>query len=111
MSYYSQVGLCLEKKSFNELKKRLEKYDYMLKDGFCTITVFDDVVVCNWDCIKWYDFDEINIIKNFLSELSEQEIDYSLVRIGEEYEDVETQSCYNKGVCDRIGVYRGIDIY
>lgn len=113
MGYYSQVALCAKKKDFEELKKRLEKYDYLFSTGYSEITEFDDgeVIVWNIDSIKWYDsYEEIQIIENFMNELRNNDKEFSFVRIGEEYDDVEYESNYITGECDRVHPYQGIDI-
>lgn len=113
MGYYSQAALCVKKKDFEELKERLKKYEYMFDDGFCEISTFynDEVVVCNWESIKWYPiYEEISIIEDFIIELQNEDKDYSFARVGEEYDDVEYKSNYVTGDCDMIHPYQGIDI-
>lgn len=113
MGYYSQAALCAKKKDFEELKKRLEKYDYLFSTGYSEITEFDEgeVVVWNIDGIKWYpSFKEIDIIEDFIIELQSEDKDYSFVRVGEDYNDIEYKSNYVTGECDRVHPYQGIDI-
>ena len=117
MGYYSQVGLCIKEKDFEELKERLKKYEYMLEPGFCNITTFEDeeygnTIVCSWDYIKWYyQFEDITTVDSFISELEDRDEEYSFIRIGEEYGDIEERDNYKTGVCDRLHIYQGFEIY
>ena len=119
MGYYSQVGLCVKQKDFEELKERFgTEYGYMLEKNFCDIITIEDsdygnIIVCNWDSIKWYpySFKEIVMVEDFLSELEERDEEFSFVRIGEEYGDIEIRDNYINGCCDRLHLYQGFEIY
>ena len=42
MGYYSQVGLCVKQKDFEELKERFgTEYGYMLEKNFCDIIHYE----------------------------------------------------------------------
>lgn len=118
MGYISDVKICMKRKSYEELRKRVaehEAFRYMFDKGFFELRELEDdkdVVVCSWDSIKWYSsFEEIGIIEDYLDELQDREIDFRFIRVGEEYNDIEYKEYYRDGSCDRIEVHQSIDIY
>ena len=112
MGYYSDVGICVKKENFDELKERVNA----LKDN--TVTSFiesakyvdygSEEVILTWDYIKWYpEFAEVQFITSFLSELKTRGIAYSFIRVGEENGDIEIDNYYgaddNDFSCSHLG--------
>ena len=91
MGYRSEVSLELKKET-NDLFQALYAQKFPEDIEFLSSSIekeTDKATLYFWDHIKWYDtYPEVSFITKFISELDEN--DYRFVRLGEEYEDNET---------------------
>jgi len=99
MGYRSDGALWLSKDAklelTDELKDELDDWDY---DDTNDIYTFE-----GW---KWYDrYPDVDIWINFMKHLSNNEIDYDFIRIGEAFEDVDIHSHKKFYLNLSIGIY------
>ena len=100
MGYRSDVSLCIygcrEKMlAFVAAQRIARPNDYAIWKDEIQITKFDDKVMMRADFnhVKWYDsYDDVKCYRNLLDAAGQDDdICYEFVRIGEEYEDNETE--------------------
>ena len=97
MGYYSDVRIKTTKKGFEALKIEIEKYNkennikYSALDTAKTET-YEDIVTLTWYNEKWYEgYEDVEAIKSALSKIQEQGYSWTYARIGENYDDIETE--------------------
>ena len=102
MGYRSDVRIRTTKKGYKVMKKfvenyikeniseeDLEGYDWNLLNSAET-TEAGDSITLDWYSLKWYDgYKDVDAIMYSLDELSNKNIDYQYMRIGEENDDIE----------------------
>lgn len=112
MGYYSDVGICVKKENFDELKERANtsKVDTIISliETAERVDYGSEEVVLTWNYIKWYPgFVEVQFITSFLSELKTRGIAYSFIRVGEKSGDIEIDNYYgaddNDFSCSHLG--------
>lgn len=98
MGYYSDVRIKTTKKGYKALQNEIEKYikekDYLVDNllKIAKVAETDEVVTIDWQDLKWYEqYEDVKVITNSLSKIQEQEYSWTFARIGEDYEDIETE--------------------
>lgn len=95
------------KENVNE--ENLEGYDYNLLNS-AEITENTNSITLDWNYMKWYDrYKDVDAIMKSLDELSNKDIDYQYVRIGEEVDDVEERWNINNDSFDSFYVSRNFE--
>ena len=98
MGYESKVYIHCDKNAYNRIKNYLNKYtpDTISKVTWGINTKEEYLIEYDW--VKWYEndptyFPEVDKIMSVLSELEEDETkgSFGYLRIGEDYEDIETR--------------------
>lgn len=123
MGYRSDIRIRTTKEGLEIMKKFIEKYikeninneenlkgyDYNLLNS-AEITEAEDSVTLDWYNLKWYEgikgYEDVDAIMKSLDELSNKNIDYQYVRIGEEDDDIEEKWSINNGSFDGFYVSR-----
>lgn len=117
MGYYSDVGLAMYKKDFENMLKYFketcaEAYDTWTKaDDYALFENKEEpsnpVIVAKIYMTKWYrSFDDVEATTNYLFSCSDKDIKYQFIRIGEELGDDEEQ--YNGGLWEYCSINRSI---
>ena len=74
------------------------------------ITEAGNSITLDWENIKWYDgidgYQDVDAIMNSLNELSDKNIDYQYMRIGEENDDIDEKWSVNNGSFDSFYINR-----
>jgi len=118
MGYYSDVCIVLKKESYERLKAVIDNVDPELrKEGpclfdwtaeECQIDKGTGDVLLSWKSVKWYEaYWDVQVIINFL--LEEDESNYKFLRIGEDYNDIESLG-YGYFTTFRISIHREIKV-
>lgn len=95
------------KENVNE--ENLEGYDYNLLN-LAIKTEMSGIITLDWNYMKWYDrYKDVDAIMKSLDELSNKDIDYQYVRIGEEVDDVEERWNINNDSFDSFYVSRNFE--
>lgn len=122
MGYRSDVRIRTTKEGYELMKITVENYiegrvpeekrngyDYNLLKA-AAITEGSDCVTLDWSCLKWYEgiqgFEDVDAIMKSLDELSDKDIDYQYMRIGEENDDIDERWSINNGSFDSFYVSR-----
>lgn len=109
MGYRSDVALALSREDHEKLVKACVPPGDL--DALLFLTPNDeddkeDFVILHWESVKWYDdYPLIEKIASFICDLDDAA--FGFVRIGDEYDDIETLGCpWNFGisVCRRIEI-------
>lgn len=70
-------------------------------------TEMSGIITLDWSCLKWYDgYKDVDAIMYSLDELSNKDIDYQYMRIGEENDDIEERWEVNNDSFDSFYVSR-----
>lgn len=110
MGYRSDVKIRTTKEGYEVMKKFVE--DYIKKNvaedtqgldwnllNHAEITEAEDNVTLDWYNLKWYEccdgYEDVDAIMKSLDELSNKNIDYQYMRIGEENDDIEEKCSMN----------------
>ena len=122
MGYRSDVRIRTTKEGFEVMKKYVENYikekgldsNYnLLNSNHVGITEAEDSITLDWTDLKWYEgingYEDVDAIMNSLYELSEKDIDYQYMRIGEEDDDIEEKWNINNGSFDSFYVSRNFE--
>lgn len=120
MGYYSDVGLAMYKKDFENM---LKHFKGTCHEAYVTWTSADDytlfenkkepsnpVIVAKIYTTKWYgELDDVRATEDYLHSCSDEDKDicYQFVRIGEDMDDNEEQ--YNGGLWEYCSICRNID--
>lgn len=101
MGYRSDVYLAVKKEDAETVEHTHPVIGKLLSEAD-TIDVRDDIVFYEFHNVKWYDgYDEVAALMGWLAELDETCEDflvpYQFVRIGEEYEDIESLGSWEFG--------------
>lgn len=121
MGYRSNVRIRTTKEGYEVMKKFVENYikerelkgtDWnLLKHA--EITEAEDSITLDWDYVKWYEgiqgYEDVDAIMKSLDELSDKDIDYQYMRIGEENDDIEEKWSINNGSFDSFYVSRNFE--
>lgn len=111
MGYRSDVRIRTTKKGYEVMKKfvenyikenineeKLKSYDYNLLNSAIK-TEMSGIITLDWNCMKWYEgeigYKDVTAIMKSLDELSNKNIDYQYMRIGEENDDIEEKCSIN----------------
>ena len=120
MGYRSDVRIRTTKEGYEVMKNFVEKYikenlkedelkgyDYNLLNS-AEITEAEDSITLDWTYLKWYDgiFKEVDAVMNSLDILSDKNIDYQYMRIGEEIDDIEERWSINNDSFDDFYISR-----
>ena len=119
MGYRSDVRIRTTKEGYEVMKSFVEKYikenikedelkgyDYNLLNS-AEITEAEDSITLDWSYLKWYDgYKKVDAIMNSLDILSDKDIDYQYMRIGEENDDIEERWEINNDSFDSFYVNR-----
>ena len=104
MGYYSDVALCLTKNGMDQLKSALIQAERNNPENFAAIKMLiagepskidegSGSVVFLWEGEKWYeDFAEMAFVAKLMDSLPSE--DFLFIRIGEDYDDIETRGSY-----------------
>lgn len=101
MGYYSEVAFATRQKTYMKMLKEAKDNENIL--DFITHRAYvsrigdgdDAVVILEWFSVKWYDdFDEVMFIEEWMrrGDCELDDIQYSFVRLGEDYEDSEVRN-------------------
>ncbi len=103
MGYRSEVRIATTRKDYDMICERVdalseERDTYQLVGTKREPEFFEEesgCVVFGWDWIKWYDgaLPDVTNVTRALAEIGEREIPYEFCRVGEEYDDIEFESC------------------
>lgn len=124
MGYRSDVKIRTTKEGYEVMKKFVE--DYIKKNvaedaqgldwnllNHAEITEAEDNVTLDWYNLKWYEccdgYEDVDAIMKSLDELSNKNIDYQYMRIGEEIDDVEEKCSINNNSFDSFYVSRNFE--
>ena len=104
MGYRSDVRIRTTKEGYEVMKNFVEKYikenvsedaqglDWNLLNS-AEITETGNSITLDWENIKWYNgidgYQDVDAIMKSLDELSDKDIDYQYMRIGEENNDID----------------------
>ena len=96
MGYRSEVAIKCQPKAWIELEKTIRKHGFIPDRVFRTQYGYTSVY---WDCVKWYEcFPEVAEINALLDDFDirhdigkPDELGYHFIRIGEDFEDVESK--------------------
>ena len=104
MGYRSDIRIRTTKEGLEIMKKFVEKYikenvsedarglDWNLLNS-AEITETGNSITLDWENIKWYNgidgYQDVDAIMKSLDELSDKDIDYQYMRIGEENNDID----------------------
>lgn len=121
MGYRSDIRIRTTKEGLEIMKKFVEKYikenvsedaqglDWNLLNS-AEITEIGNSITLDWENIKWYDgidgYQDVDAIMNSLNELSDKNIDYQYMRIGEENDDIDEKWSVNNGSFDSFYINR-----
>lgn len=122
MGYRSDIRIRTTKEGYEVMKKFIEKYikenmneenlkgyDYNLLKS-AEITEAEDSVTLDWNSLKWYEgiqgYEDVDAIMYSLDELSDKDIDYQYMRIGEEIDDIDERWCINNDSFDGFYIRR-----
>ena len=110
MGYRSEVAVVVKNEDYEKFIKGNSDFKDLM--NIAEVTKNEDLVMIYWDWIKWYlEYEDISIIEATMDKLDEQNAPYKFVRIGEDWDDVDVRENWGvEGECDRISVYRGVDI-
>ena len=121
MGYRSDVRIRTTKEGYEVMKKFVENYikekdlkgtDWNLLEH-AEITEAEDSITLDWTDLKWYEgingYEDVDAIMNSLYELSEKDIDYQYMRIGEEDDDIEEKWSINNDSFDSFYVSRNFE--
>lgn len=96
MGYYSEVGLVLTKKGFEQMEAALtavedkalrNEIEDLLSSADCQHTASNGDHLWTWEWMKWYpEFREISWLETCLKAMADE--DFYFLRIGEEHDDV-----------------------
>ena len=96
MGYYSEVGLVLTKKGFEQMEAELtavedkalrNEIEDLLSSADCQHTASNGDHLWTWEWMKWYpEFREISWLETCLKAMANE--DFYFLRIGEEHDDV-----------------------
>lgn len=116
MGYRSDIRIRTTKKGYEIMKAEVENFlkennlDVLwnlLKNNGVEIEEIDNVVTIDWNWLKWYEeYKDVQAIMKSLSILSEKNIDYQYMRIGEELDDIEEIWNINNNSFDSFYVSR-----
>ena len=96
MGYYSEVGLVLTKKGFEQMEAALtavedkalrNEIEDLLSSADCQHTASNGDHLWTWEWMKWYpEFREFSWLETCLKAMADE--DFYFLRIGEEHDDV-----------------------
>jgi hypothetical protein len=122
MGYRSEVAIAMRKEDY-ELLKEFDKENKNLIEllEMADKKEYNGAISLKWEWLKWYpEFSEVQAIEEFLCKLSDEDKPYKFIRIGEEYDDIETENNWGdeekygevvSTIYDMIGIIRYIDTY
>ena len=115
MEYRSDVRIRTTKEGYEVMKNFVEKYikenvsedaqglDWNLLNS-AEITETGNSITLDWENIKWYNgidgYQDVDAIMKSLDELSDKDIDYQYMRIGEEEDDIVEKRNVSNGSFD-----------
>lgn len=121
MGYRSDVRIRTTKEGYEVMKNFVEKYikenvsedaqglDWNLLNS-AEITETGNSITLDWYDFKWYEgiqgYEDVDAIMNSLNELSDKNIDYQYMRIGEENDDIDEKWSVNNGSFDSFYINR-----
>ena len=118
MGYRSDIRIRTTKEGYEVMKKFVENYikekelkgtDWNLLEH-AEITEAEDSITLDWNYLKWYEgingYEDVNAIMKSLDELSDKDIDYQYMRIGEEIDDIDERWCINNDSFDGFYIRR-----
>lgn len=118
MGYRSDVRIRTTKEGYEVMKKFVENYikekelkgtDWNLLEHAIK-TEMEGIITLDWNYVKWYEgikgYEDVDAIMKSLDELSDKDIDYQYMRIGEEDDDIEEKRSINNGSFDSFYVSR-----
>lgn len=124
MGYRSDIRIRTTKEGYEVMKNFVEKYikenvsedaqglDWNLLNS-AEITETGNSITLDWSCLKWYDgiqgYEDVDAIMKSLDELSDKDIDYQYMRIGEENDDIDERWSVNNGSFDSFYVNRNFE--
>lgn len=93
-------------------QEKRNDYDYNLLNC-AEITEAKDSITLDWSDLKWYEgiqgYEDVDAIMNSLYELSDKDIDYQYMRIGEDNDDIEERWHIDNGSFDSFYVSRNFE--
>ena len=93
----------------NITKEELEGYDWNLLNS-AEKTETKNSITLDWQWLKWYDgYKDVDAIMKSLDVLSDKDIDYQYMRIGEESDDIEERWNVNNDSFDSFYVSRNFE--
>lgn len=93
----------------NVAEENLKGYDYNLLNSAIK-TEMSGIITLDWNYLKWYEYcegyEDVSAIMNSLDELSNKNIDYQYMRIGEDNDDIDERWHVNNDSFDSFYVSR-----
>lgn len=121
MSYRSDVRIRTTKEGYEVMKNFVENYikEKELKGiGWNLLehvikTEMEGIITLDWNDMKWYEgidgYEDVDAIMKSLDELSDKDIDYQYMRIGEENDDIDERWSINNGSFDGFYISRNFE--
>lgn len=124
MGYRSNIRIRTTKEGYEVMKKFVENYvkEIAEKDetGYnwnlieqAIETEMSGIITLDWNYLKWYEgidgYEDVDAIMKSLDELSDKDIDYQYMRIGEENDDIEEKWNINNDSFDSFYVSRNFE--
>lgn len=116
MGYRSDIRIRTTKKGYEIMKAEVENFLKennldelwnLLKINGVSIDKTEKAITIEWSYLKWYEeYKDVQAIMKSLSILSEKNIDYQFMRIGEELDDIEEIWSVNNDSFDSFYVSR-----
>lgn len=120
MGYRSDVRIRTTKEGYEVMKNYVK--DYISEKGLdsnynllysAEITEKTNSITLDWYDLKWYEgiegYEDVDAIMKSLDELSDKDIDYQYMRIGEENDDIDEKRSVNNGSFDSFYVSRNFE--
>lgn len=121
MGYRSDIRIRTTKEGYEVMKKFVEDYikEKELKGigwnllEYAEITEAEDSITLDWTDLKWYEgisgYEDVDAIMYSLDELSDKDIDYQYIRIGEEVNDIDERWEINNNSFDSFYINRSFE--
>lgn len=112
MGYYSQVTITMYKNDLVELVRSAKEnqsyaYDLIKYAKILTHSSDENVLTIHWNCVKWYNSEDITFIENFLHQ---DNVPYSFKSVGEDGATDEENNDDDWYLSDFTSVMHYIDI-
>ena len=94
MGYYSNVRAITTKKGYERFLELIYDDDRWFIDDYpwFSRTEYNDTVMFGWNDVKWYEgYPEVDAVMSAIETLASEGYPFEYLRIGEEFDDIETR--------------------